>query len=103
MNQPQPKSADLVTPFLFRIVWRDGAITEHHARDLRLACPCAQCVDELTGKPLLEPKAVKDDILLLAAELVGRYGLCFTWSDMHRTGIFTWPLLRKLGGIEAAQ
>lgn len=96
-NMPLPKKADLVTPFLFRIEWKDGAVTEHKARDLRLACPCASCIEEGTGRPLLDPKTVKDDILLFGSELVGRYGLSFFWSDGHKTGIFAWRRLRELG------
>ena len=63
------------------------------------ACPCASCVDENTGAPLLDPKTVADDILLQDAELVGRYGLASTWSDGHRTGIFAWPMLEQLGEL----
>jgi len=96
---PTPKKADLVTPFLFRIEWKDGAVSDYQARDLRLACPCASCVDEGTGRPLLDPRTVKSDILLFGAELVGRYGLSFIWSDGHKTGIFAWPKLRQLAGL----
>ena len=99
MAQPTPKKADLVTPFLFRIEWKDGAVSEHKARDLRLACPCASCIEEGTGRAILDPRTVKDDILLFGAELVGRYGLSFIWSDGHKTGIFAWPMLRKLAGL----
>ena len=67
------------------------------ARDLRLLCPCASCVDEGTGRPLLDPKTVREDILLFGAELVGRYGLSFIWSDGHKTGIFAWPRLYAVG------
>jgi ATP-binding protein involved in chromosome partitioning len=100
MNQPLPKAADLVSPFLLRIQWKDGAVTEHRARDLRIACPCAQCVEETTGRRLLDPNSVKQDILLLGSELVGRYALNFVWSDGHRTGIFSWPYLRKLAAAQ---
>jgi DUF971 family protein len=48
---------------------------------------------------LLDPRTVKDDILLFGAELVGRYGLTFFWSDGHKTGIFAWPMLRQLAGL----
>lgn len=101
MTQPLPKKADLISPFTFRIEWKDGAVTDHAARDLRLACPCAQCVDETTGRPLLDPRTVREDILLLGAELVGRYGLSFHWSDSHRTGIFGWQRLRDLGTLRS--
>ena len=99
MTSPTPKKADLVSPFTYRIEWKDGAVSDYRARDLRLACPCASCVDESTGRPLLDPKTVPTDILLFGAELVGRYGLSFFWSDGHKTGIFAWPVLRKLAGL----
>jgi ATP-binding protein involved in chromosome partitioning len=100
---PLPKKADLITPFTFRIEWKDGLSTDFAARDLRLACPCASCIEEGTGRPLLDPKTVKLDILLLGSELVGRYGLSFHWSDGHRTGIFAWPRLRQLGTPRSAE
>lgn len=102
MNQPQPRAVDLVSPFLLKITWKDGIVTEHTARDLRLACPCAGCIEETTGRALLDPTTVPADILLLVHELVGRYALAFTWSDFHKTGIFSWPYLRRLAGHGAA-
>jgi len=101
MQQPLPKKAQLVTPFLFRIDWKDGAVSEYKARDLRLACPCASCIEEGTGRPLLDPSTVKEDILFMGSELVGRYGLAFIWSDGHKTGIFDWPRLRQLGELRS--
>ena len=101
MPVPEPKAADLVSPFNLRIRWKDGAVTEHAARELRLRCPCAGCVDETTGRQLLDPASVPQDILLLVVEPVGRYALSFVWSDGHRTGIFSWPYLRQLAAGQA--
>ena len=66
------------------------------ARALRLACPCAECVEEMTGEPLLEPSRVPMDIKPLQLELVGSYALRVRWSDGHATGLFTWEQLRRL-------
>jgi len=99
MDQPQPKKADLVSPLQFRIEWKGGGVSDYRARDLRLACPCASCVDENTGAPLLDPATVAEDIALEGAELVGRGGLACSWSDGHRTGIFAWPMLKQLGAL----
>ena len=99
MTQPLPKKVDLVSPFLLRILWKDGSTTEYSARDLRLNCPCAGCVEEGTGVRTLDPATVKSDIMLLGSELVGRYALSFMWSDGHKTGIFSWPYLIKLAAV----
>ena len=64
------------------------------ARDLRLACPCAQCVEEMTGRPLLDPMAVPLDVRPVHLALVGGYGLRVHWSDGHATGIYTFAWLR---------
>ena len=63
------------------------------ARDLRLACPCAACVDEMSGRPLLDPAAVPPDIRPVSVALVGAYGLRVQWSDGHGTGIYTFQRL----------
>ncbi len=65
------------------------------ARALRLACPCAECVEEMSGRPLLDPGAVARDVRPAALALVGAYGLRISWSDGHGTGIYTFDRLRR--------
>jgi DUF971 family protein len=79
-----------------RILWRDGHVSEYRPREIRLACPCAGCIDEYTGRPLLDPDSVEADINPVAIDYVGRYALKFTWPDGHDTGMFPWDLLRRL-------
>jgi ATP-binding protein involved in chromosome partitioning len=64
------------------------------ARQLRLACPCAACVEEMTGRPLLNPARVAEDIAPRSLALVGAYGIRVDWSDGHKTGIYTFDRLR---------
>lgn len=66
------------------------------ARALRLACPCAACVEEMSGRPLLDPVTVPADITPLRLSLVGAYGLKVNWSDGHNTGIYTYDRLLSL-------
>ena len=80
-----------------RIDWADGTHSVLRPFDLRVACPCAGCVDELTGKPLLDPARVHADIYPEAIHYVGRYALQFMWSDGHNTGIYPFEYLRQLG------
>ncbi len=75
--------------------------SEHHEsiflpRDLRLACPCAGCVDEFTGKKILSEASVQQNIYPLSIEYVGNYAIQFRWSDGHSTGIYSFDLLRAM-------
>lgn len=77
--------------------WRDGTVRAIATADLRRACPCARCVHEITGERLLDPRTVPSDLRHDGVELVGRYALAVRFADGHRTGIYTWPYLRRLG------
>jgi ATP-binding protein involved in chromosome partitioning len=66
------------------------------ARLLRLACPCAGCVEEMSGRPLLDPLSVPSDIHPVSLALVGAYGLRIHWSDGHSTGIYTFAQLQQV-------
>ena len=65
------------------------------ARALRLACGCAACVEEMSGRPLLDPATVPPDIRPLSVALVGSYGLQIHWSDGHEAGIYTFERLLR--------
>ncbi len=79
-----------------KIRWEDGHESIYPARFLRLACPCAVCVDEVSGAPLLDPTSVTEDVHPSSLELVGHYAIQPRFSDGHFTGIFSFELLRGL-------
>jgi DUF971 family protein len=78
------------------ILWSDGHASTYRASYLRRHCRCALCVDERTGRPLLAPETIPDDLTILSVELVGQYALHFQWSDGHSTGIYPFAQLRAL-------
>jgi ATP-binding protein involved in chromosome partitioning len=78
------------------ITWADGKKSVLANRALRLECPCAGCVDELSGKKTLDPSTVPDEIWPSTIELVGHYAITITWSDAHDTGIYTFERLRAM-------
>jgi ATP-binding protein involved in chromosome partitioning len=83
------------------IEWGPGLPpTTYPARALRLACPCAQCVDEMSGRALLDPGGVPEDVRAVKLQLIGNYGLKVWWSDGHHTGIYTFEALH--GGLGRA-
>jgi len=79
-----------------RIAWKDGVVSEYVPRYLRLLCPCAGCVDEMTGERTLDPDRVDEGVYPTAIHYVGRYAIQCVWSDGHATGIYTFDYLREL-------
>jgi ATP-binding protein involved in chromosome partitioning len=80
--------------------WADGADQRLADRDLRLACQCAQCRDEMSGKRLIAPDQVALDLRLTRVWSVGNYALGMAFSDGHDTGIYTFQALRAMTGTE---
>ena len=80
--------------------WCDGFEQRLADRDLRLACQCAQCREEMSGARLLDPDTVPLDIALTRVWSVGNYALGLAFSDGHDTGIYTFKALRALAGTE---
>ena len=76
------------------IRWSDDAETHYDALSLRRSCPCAQCVDEWTGKKVLKDSSIPEDVHFTHISIVGRYALNFHFSDGHDTGIFSFAMLR---------
>jgi len=89
-------------PRTLAITWADGVETVYDVRELRLACGCAQCVDEWSGEGRLDASAVPEDVHPLRIESVGRYALQVAWSDGHQTGIYPFRRLRELAEGPAA-
>lgn len=79
-----------------RIEWSDGHTSLYGVRELRLACPCAQCVDERTGVRRLDEASVPASVRPVRIVSVGRYAVQIVWNDLHQTGIYTFELLRRL-------
>lgn len=74
--------------------WPDGHETVYPARALRLRCRCAMCIEETSGRPLLDPTTVPDSIRAKGIGLVGQYAISIEWSDGHNTGIYSFRDLR---------
>jgi ATP-binding protein involved in chromosome partitioning len=81
------------------VTWSDGHHVSLPYALLRRACRCATCVEELTGRPLLDPSSVPEDIQPLDLRPVGRYAVQLVWSDGHSTGIYSYGHLRALSGL----
>ncbi len=79
------------------VLWEDGHHSDFDVRDIRLACRCALCVEEMSGRPLLDPKNVRPDVSPRTITSVGNYAITINWNDGHSTGIYSFEHLRAFG------
>jgi ATP-binding protein involved in chromosome partitioning len=92
----EPTSMGLSSGGELRVAWPDGHPGVYRARTLRIACGCAHCVDENSGKRVLDPERVPLDIGIRSFGTVGRYALSIAFTDNHDTGIYPYKKLRLL-------
>ncbi len=83
------------------ILWSDGKSTAFKSRELRLLCPCAACVHEISGERMIRPEMVALDIKPKLIGKVGRYALQIDWSDGHNTGLYGFEYLRGLNALSS--
>lgn len=95
LETSEPTGIEVVNGKL-EVKWEEGQLTPYETFDLRLACPCANCVDENTGVQILQPEQIKTDISVVGHQLVGRYGMSIHFSDGHNTGIYKFSKLKDI-------
>lgn len=77
------------------VLWLDGHSDNLDVRDLRIMCRCAACVEEMSGRPLLDPASIAIDVAPRTITSVGNYAINIAWSDGHDTGIYSFEYLRS--------
>jgi ATP-binding protein involved in chromosome partitioning len=81
--------------------WADGHVSVFPPRTVRLMCRCAECIEETSGKPLLDPGAVPDSIRAKGIALVGQYGISIDWTVKPCANIYNFRDLRASCPCEA--
>lgn len=92
----QPKKFFRTVDGQLGVEWNDGVRGACGIRALRLACPCALCVDEHTGQKILDDASVPMDVSLVKLQSIGRYAVGLTFSDGHSSGIYPYDKLYNL-------
>ena len=88
-----------------KIFWADKIHCIYPYKYLRLQCPCANCIEEMTGRKLLNVNSIPDDIFIVDYVTIGNYAYQFLWSNADlcsTTGIFTYELLEILAKNDKA-
>lgn len=78
------------------IIFDDGTDMRIPYKLLREESPSAENKGHGNGPP--PPRApISDDIGVVRADHTGRYAVRIEFTDGHKTGLYTWDLLKKLG------
>jgi DUF971 family protein len=100
-TEPEPAIIDVDREQGVTITWSNEEVANFGLLELRINCPCAECLERRHAGETVWPRAgVPEPLKLLDAGLVGAYGMSFEWNDGHRTGIYTWVTLRRWSSSE---
>ena len=80
----------------FCILWNDEKTQEFRLCDLQRNCPCAHCTDENTGRRLVDPHTIDNDVRAIVIRSVGRYGIRIQFSSGCSMGIYSFDRLRQM-------
>src|SRR5437763_15891634 len=99
-HKPQTRPTDLAfdNDGNLLVRWDDGRDSKFAPRWLRARCPCAESVEEWSGKRVVGERQVKQDVKPQGMNEAGRYAVQTQWSDGHSTGMHSWAYLLKLPG-----
>jgi ATP-binding protein involved in chromosome partitioning len=86
-----------------RVEWPEGGESVIFNRDLRAACRCARCIDEMSGAQILQMEDIPSDIRIESMEILGNYAVGIVWNDGHSTGIYSWELMKSLSAAKVTQ
>lgn len=84
------------------IAWNDGRETYFDFERLRAASPSAETQGErdvLGNQYGGDGPSRFPGVQVVGWERVGNYAIRFDFSDGHRTGLYSFEYLRKLGGL----
>jgi len=87
----------------FSIAWSDETESYLELEFLRRHCPCAACCGESdvlgnVAKP--EVTYTSASFRLRSWQEVGGYAIQPTWEDGHKSGLYTFPFLQRLGSAQ---
>lgn len=80
---------------VLEVIFDDGSHFDLPCEYLRVYSPSAEVQGHGPGQEILQ--VGKQDVNITAIEPVGSYAVRLCFDDGHDTGLFSWPVLYKLG------
>ena len=92
-KQAEPVQIELKSKLAeMRLDWDDGHHSIYPLWYLRGFCPCAECQGHVRGWTFIPSERAE----IAKIEEVGNYAINLVWKDGHRTGIYSFEVLREL-------
>ncbi len=91
-----PSHVEPHSPTEIFLAWNTGEKFKVPYLELRFECPCAMCVDEKSGRRVIQKESIANTIKPNSVELVGRYALQINWNDRHSTGMYHFDRLFEI-------
>jgi len=95
-NEPPIMRIEQKNVYSLTIHWKDGKIQTIDLCEIQKNCPCANCINEITGKRLLDLKTVKKDVRAISFQTIGRYALQIQFTSGCSTGIYSFEQLQQM-------
>lgn len=80
----------------FQIDWSDGTQGQYRLSELQKNCPCANCVDEVTGERRAKSQRPDNDVRAIKIQSLGRYALKVQFTQGCSTGIYSYQMLHAI-------
>jgi DUF971 family protein/MinD-like ATPase involved in chromosome partitioning or flagellar assembly len=74
-----------------------------HPAALRRVCRCANCVEDFSGRQLLKPEDVAENVYPLRMQPMGNYAIAIQWSDGHSSSIYPYETLLEMSETKPAE
>jgi DUF971 family protein len=91
----QVKHIEQKDNYTFTILWNDEIVKEYRLNELQIRCPCANCVDEVTGERIANASPVNENVKAKKLTSVGKYALRIDFTSGCSHGIYTFDMLRE--------
>ncbi len=82
----------------FMIFWNDGRKGRYRLSDLQERCPCAACLDQMTGRRSYGIKS-DPDVRAIRIYSVGRYAIKIEYSSGCSLGIYDYHILHRMARL----
>lgn len=101
LKKPDFPALSQTNSFSVTVQWNEKDFTVFPLNVLQKNCPCAHCVEEISGKRLVNTGTLTSPIEASHIAKIGQYGIRISFNSGCTTGIFSYDYLLHLAGTSS--